>query len=170
MRNSLLKIVILILSIIGFTSCTEKKEVFENKEFCNYLNSYLQYLDSINDSNKEFDYICIQSKTKKDTTFLTIHLSGGAYRFISYKSEVIDFINYKTYKVLLIGEFPNKVLEINKNNHLDITKDILLKYYRKEYEKFLESSSPIPPLIYDYMTMYLIFKNDKLLSCKREYY
>jgi len=171
----------LFLVIGTLSSSAMKKEkneldsvIFENKDFRDNIDFYLKYL-SDKDYNKEHEYIYIRAelsktKTTTKTTFI-IYLVGGIYDFFNESKKIIDFIDYKNYNMLLVGDFPNNVVNIKKNMNLNISTDILEKYFKKDYEKYKLTKREPAPEIYDYMNMTLEF-NDKghIILMKCEYY
>jgi hypothetical protein len=164
--------------VIGIQSCSAKKQekneldsvIFENKDFRNNIDLYLKYLSEFY-YNKEHEYIYVRAETSKTKTSFIIYLCGGSYYFFRDSSKIIDYIDYKNYNMLLVGDFPNIVVNIKKNLRLDITKGILLKYFKKDYEKFKLTKYGPAPEIYDYMNMSLEF-NEKghIILLKCEYY
>ena len=164
--------------MIGILSCSEKKQekhkldsvIFENKDFRDNIDLYLKYLSDKN-YHKEHEYIYARAETSKTKTSFLIYLSGGSYHFFNDSLKIIDYIDYKNYKILLVGDFPNNVVNIKKNLHLNISKDILLKYFKKDYEKFKLNGYEPAPEIYDYMSMKLEFnKKGNIILTKCQYY
>lgn len=150
-------------------ACKKEMKTWGNKDFKTAIDNYCQYVDSVSYRNN-FDYIYVESNIKNDSTEFVIYLCGGSYDFLNEKERIIDFFVYKKYDILLLGDFPNEIVKINKNVHLNIINDIVKKRYPADYEKYLNDKRSVGPLIYDYMNMILIFKGDRLISCKREYY
>lgn len=162
------------ISIIFFITlllldCKKEMKTWENKDFKTAIDNYCQYVDSVSYRNN-FDYIFVESNIKNDSTEFVIYLCGGSYDFLNEKERIIDFFNYQKYDILLIGDFPNEIVKINKNANLNIINDIVRKRYPVDYEKYLNDKRSVGPLIYDYMNMILLFKGDRLISCKRQYY
>ena len=151
-----------------FSSC-KGQNVFKNKAFEAELTDYCIYLNTV-ECKKDFDYIFIKAASYKDSVTFEIYLTGGAYDFIKYKDFIIDFFNFKGYDVLLIGDFPNIVVPRKKNQGLQIIDKIVRKKYPKEYEKYLQNKETPAPLIYDYMSMNLVFFKSNLIYSKRVYY
>jgi hypothetical protein len=162
--------VILFLMIILLNSCNKEKFTWENKEFKSAIDYYCKYIDSSNYYEQNFDYMYIKAAVKSDSTVFMIYLDGGAYIFLTETSSITDFFVYNKHDVLLTGDFPNKIVNIKKNKRLNIIDDILKVRYPSDYKKYLHDKSTVGPLIYDYMNMTIIFKENKLISCKRQYY
>lgn len=156
----------LILVLISFN---QEIKIWENKDFETAIDNYCKYVDSTS-YKKNFDYIYVKATKKNNRVEFIIYLSGGSYDFIEKKERIIDFFSYKGHDILLIGDFPNEVVNIKKNNSLNVLEDVVKKRYHVDYDKFIQEKFAPAPLIYDYMNMTLIFKNDKLVSCKRQYY
>ena len=160
---------ILLTLLLVLTFCNKEFSFWGNREFESAINQYINYLDSV-EYNLDSDYICIEANQMNDSTKFNIYLWAGAYPFIRYSDTFIDFIKYKKHNLLIIGDFPNRVLRVNKNVKINIINDIIKKKYPKDYEKYLLDNMSVSPLLYDYMDMTLIFKQDRLLSLKRQYY
>lgn len=167
--KSKVELIVLLMIFVSLVSCFEKKIYWSSKDFEAAIDSYCQYVDSVGFKNK-FDYIHIKAEKHDSKVTFTVHLTGGAYRFLNESNEIIDFFPYKGHDILLIGDFPNEIANINKNKRIDITNDIIKRRYPEDYKRYLDNINLVGPLIYDYMTMILIFKEGKLISCKRQYY
>lgn len=167
MKNQIF-IMLFFITLLLF-GCKKEMKTWENKDFKIALDNYCQFVDSVSYRNN-FDYIFVESNIKNDNTEFVIYLCGGSYDFLNEKERIIDFFVYKKYDILLVGDFPNEIVQINKNTHLNIIRDIVKERYPEDYEKYLNDERSVGPLIYDYMNMILIFKGDKLISCKRQYY
>jgi len=167
---SKVNIFIFVSLILGFIlSCnTKSSKKWENIEFEKAMNSYRKYVDTIGFKNN-FDFILVKAKKNKDSTLFIIYLCGGGYTFLEYKDRVIDFFTYQGIDILLLGDFPNEIVNIDKNKALDI-EDIVRKRYPSDYKKYLIDTHSVPPMICDFMNMTLTFKKNKLVNCKREYY
>jgi len=150
-------------------SCNEKTKKWSNKDFEACINSYCSYLDSVG-FTPDFDYIIVEAKKNDINTVFTIHLSGGAYHFLNEPEGIIDYFEYRGHYILLIGDFPNEIQKTTKNKQINIINDVIKKEYPEDYEKYLNNDYPFLPLIYDYMTMTLIFEDSRLVKCRRQYY
>lgn len=166
--KTLFKLLIFLVSIY-LLSCSEESVTWENKDFGMAVNNYCKYLDSVGYKHN-FDYIFVKATTRNDSTLFLIYLCGGSYHFLKEQEEVIDFIQYKGYDILLKGDFPNRIVNIKRNDKLDIIDDIIKERYPKDYEKYVKNNNPVAPLIYDYMDITLIFKGTKLISYKKQSY
>ena len=155
--------------LLVFTFCDKEYKYWKNNEFESAINQYITYLDSVN-NNLDSDYIYIEANQMNDSTKFNIYLWSGAYPFLNYSDKFIDFFKYKKHNVLLIGDFPNPVLRIKKNVKINVINDIIKKRFPKDYEKYIRDNNSVGPLLYDYMDMTLIFKQDQLFSLKRQYY
>jgi hypothetical protein len=155
--------------VCSLISCNKANKIGKNKEFEAALGNYFKYVDSVGFKHN-FDYIFIEATKNRDSTVFVIYLYGGAYYFLHYTERIIDFTDYKKYEIVLIGDYPNDVVNVGRNKKLNIVNDILKVRYPKDYNKFLKDNHSVAPLIYDYMDMTLIFKQDKLISCKRQFY
>jgi hypothetical protein len=149
-------------------SCSQKYKIWNN-EFKEALNNYYSYVDSVN-YKQGFDYIYIEATQNRDSVLFLIYLCGGSYDFINEKDKIIDFYSYKGKDILFVGDFPNNIMNIQRNIKLNVIDDIVKVRYPEDYIKYLEDEHSVGPLIYDYMDMTLTFKHNKLISCKRQYY
>jgi len=163
---------------IGIESCSSRKpekkeidpEIFENKDFRENIDLYFKYLSDKN-YDKEHEYIYVRAETSKTKTSFIIYLNGGSYVFFNDSIRIIDYINYKNYNMLLVGDFPNNVVNIKKNMNLNISKDIIQKYFKKDYEEFKLTKREPAPDMYDYMNMSLEFNEEgHIILMKCEYY
>jgi hypothetical protein len=144
-------------------------KTWKNKEFKQAIDSYCEYVDSVG-FKPNFDYIYIEALKSLDSTVFFVYLVGGAYDFLVDSKKIVDFIIYNKNDIMFIGDFPNDVVEIKKNKRLNIIDDILKVRYPNDYNKYLQDKHSVGPLIYDSMNMTLVFKKNKLISCKRQYY
>jgi len=140
---------------------------WDNKEFEAAIDNYCKYADS--SEHRDSDYIYVEAEKRNDCTVFVILLAGGAYAFVNGTKPVIDFVKYKNYDILLVGDFPNQILNIEKNRKLNV-EDIVKVRFPLEYERYVKMKLFAPPLIYDYMNMTLTFKERKLINRKIEYY
>ena len=163
-------LIILLVVLFGLNSCTHQQEFIANKDFLMQLNSYIEYIDSTKEYKDDFDFIYLRALNRDDTVNFDIYLNGGSYTFFHDKAMIKDFLKYKSYHILLIGDYPNEIVKVGLNKHLDIIKDIVQKYYPNDYLKYQKDTLSIGPLIYDYMNLSLTFKKDKLLSIRKQYY
>ena len=165
-------LIILILNtlLVAFSSCNQsRQELANNLWFKKALDDYTKYIDSIG-YNKDSEYIYIEAKRVSDSTKMLIYLDGGSYSFIAEKDYIIDLFSYGNYNVLLVGDFPNEIIKIKKNEDLNVLEDIVRKKYPTDYEKYVMDDHSVVPLIYDSMNLKLIFKNGKLCYCKKQYF
>lgn len=158
----------LLATVLLLTSCKSGNVKFDNNEFAKAFDDYLIYIDSVN-YKPDFDYIYLEAFNFKDSTTFRISLVGGSYDFLNKANRIIDFEKYKGIDVLLIGDFPNEIVNIKKNTRLDAMNDIVRKLYPQDYKKYLKDEHSVGPLIYDNMNMTLVFKKGKLISCKKQY-
>jgi len=157
--------IILFFFLYAGISCKDVKNVWENNDFEKAINAYCTYADSVG-YLKNFDYILIEGIKRGDSIFFKVFLWGGAYIFITEKERIIDFINYKNHDMLLLGDFPNSIVDISKNKHLNPVEDIVKNRYPSDYRNLFYYNRDIGPLIYDYKTMDLIFTKNKLIYFK----
>jgi len=161
---------ILCLLFLSLCNCTNKNNYeWSNNEFAEAIDNYCRYVDSI-ESEHVNEYLYIESKIRNDSTLFLITLGGGSYDFLFKRNRIINFFNYKGFDVLLLGDFPNAIVNIEKNKNLDVIEDVVKVRYPNDYNKFLKDTNSVAPLIYDFMGMRLVFRNNKLISCKRQYY
>ncbi len=158
----------LLATVLLLTSCKSGNVKFDNNEFAKAFDDYLIYIDSVN-YKPDFDYIYLEAFNFKDSTTFRISLVGGSYDFLNKANRIIDFEKYKGIDVLLIGDFPNEIVNIKKNTRLDAMNDIVRKLYPQDYKKYLKDEHSVGPLLYDNMNMTLVFKKGKLISCKKQY-
>jgi hypothetical protein len=153
------------LILISCSSPEILKQKIGNKNFESALNEYYEYLDSI--TNRQGSYVIVNAEQLNGSLVISIHFGGGSYNF--FHENVVDFLSYKNYDVLLIGDFPNKIINIIKTKKSNI-ENIVKKRYPDDYRNYLLDKSSVGPLMYDYMKMILVFKNNKMISCERVYY
>jgi len=165
MKKYFITIFIVILFIIDSCSIADKFPS-ENKEFVNQLDSYLKYIDSNSFYKKDRDYISIVSQFSNDTTFFVFYISDGAYQFIEEKNEFIDFIRYKDYDFLLLGNFPNQIVNNQRNENKNLPLEIVKERYPKEYKEYLINPKRVYPYIIDLKEIELWFYKDKLIYKK----
>jgi hypothetical protein len=158
------------LILFGLNSCNNQQEFMADKDFLSHLDSYLAYVDSTKEYTNDFDYIYLESLIHNDSIDFVITLYGGSYTFLKEKARIRDFISYKAYNILFIGDFPNEIVHIRQNNHLDVTEDIVKRFYSNDFIKYKNDTLSVGPLTFDYMAMYLTYRNGKLISEKRQYY
>jgi len=155
--------------LFDLLSCNKAKEIWMNKDFKTAIDNYYSYLDSI-EFDQDYDFILIDAIENKDSTIFEICLYGGSYCFLSKPESIVDFLSYRKFDVLLVGDYPNEIVNIEKNRNLNTIQDIVKIRYPNDYTKYLKNKHSIGPLIYDYMDMTLVFRNNKLISCKRQYH
>ncbi|MDP4202533.1 MAG: hypothetical protein Q8861_07540 [Bacteroidota bacterium] len=158
---------LLLVFLICLFSCGQHDFKVDNKTFESALNQYCCYVDSLNEYRKDFDFIEIDAKKNQNCTYFKIHLSGGGYPFI-HKS-VIDFLKYKKYDVILVGDYPNEIITVHKNQKINPVVDILKERYPEDYKKYTVDKRLVPPLIYDYKILKLKFVNRKLIYSEISY-
>lgn len=154
--------------ILIFSVCTGQ-QVFYNKTFEDELTNYCNYLDTV-EYKKGFDFIYVDAHVNNDSVVFKIYLSGGSYALLEYEKSIIDFINFRGFDVLLLGDFPNKVVPIPRNQSLKVLDNIVKKRYPNEYDMIIKKNVIPAPVIYDYMSMNLVFIKGKLICSKRVYY
>lgn len=163
-----MKILICLYISLFLISCSSP-ETFtggtKNRNFASALNEYYNYLDSL--TIRPDTYIIVSAESINDTLLLSIHLGGGAYNF--FHKPVIDFVHYKNRDILLVGDFPNEIIKIKKTKESNI-ENIVKERYPDDYKEYLIDKSSVGPIMGDYMKMILIFKKDRLMSFKRQYY
>jgi len=159
-------------TMLNFNSCKESVKSWKNKEFQSAINDYCSYLDKLpkNEIKHGFDYIYIEATQNEDITSFLITLCGGSYKFLNRKDKIKGFFKYKSYDILLFGDFPNEIVNFHKNISLNSMDEIIRKRYPSDYNKFLKDKSSVGPLMYDYMNMTLIFKGGKLINYERQIY
>jgi hypothetical protein len=172
MDNSLIMRYILLgfIVLIGLRFFRYQEEFTSNREFLLHLDEYLQYVDSTKEYTDDFDYIYVEATSRFDSTFFLITLMGGSYTFIDEMNRIKNFIRYKDFNLLFVGDYPNQVIDIRPDKKIDIINDILKKYYKEDYDKYQKDPGSIVPMIYDYMSYNLTYKQDKLISTKKQYY
>jgi len=153
--------------LICLFSCKQRGFIVENKTFESAFNQYCYYIDSLNEYRQCFDFIEIDAKKSHNYTYFKIHLSGGGYPSI-HKS-IIDFLKYKKYDVILVGDYPNEIITLHKNQNLNPIIDIIKKRYPEDYKKYIIDKRLVPPLIYDYKILKLKFANHKLIHSEISY-
>jgi len=166
-------LIVLNISLLMTYACSENNRSIEaNNEFFIFIDEYLKYIDSTKSYRENFDYVYLYANKRNDSTDFIITLYGGAFGFLDYshRNEIKDFLDYKGYKILLIGYFPNEIIRNKLNKNLDIKNDIVKKYYPKDFLKWQQDSSSVGPLLYDYMGIFLTYKKDKLIDYHRQYY
>lgn len=158
--------------ILNFSSCMESGKPWKNREFDSAINDYCRYLDTlpIHEYKNGFDYIYIEATQKEDITSFSITLWGGLYNFLKRQDKIKGFFKYKNYDIMLFGDFPNIIVDTKMDIDLNSWIDIVKKRYPTDYCKYLKDNSSVGPLLYDYMNMTLIFKEDKLITYKRQIY
>jgi len=142
-------------------------KTWKNVDFDTAMEKYCKYIDSVT-YKKDFDYVYVEATKRNDSTEFVIYLCGGSYDFLNEKERIVGFYVYKGFDILLLGDFPNEIVNIKKNIQLSTINKIILKRYPGDYEKFLIDEHSVGPLIYDYMNMTLIFKGEKLIKFKRQ--
>jgi hypothetical protein len=162
-----MKTFIFLLALL-LNACNSSTIKFDNNEFAMAVDDYLIYVDSVN-YKPDFDYIYIEAYNFKDSTAFRISLVGGSYDFLNEPNRIIDFGKYKGIDILLIGDFPNEIVNIKRNTRLNTMDEIVKQRYPEDYKKYLKDEHSVGPLIYDNMNMTLVFKKDKLISCKKQY-
>jgi len=155
---------------LGFISCIKPQKFTADRKFLNEIDYYIKYIDSTGDYKNNFDFIDILAKKKHDTVDFTVTLYGGSYIFLHRQYSVKDFLTYKGYSIVLRGDFPNSIVSMETDKHLDIVNDIVKKYYKEDFKKFKKDSLSVGPLIYDYMGLFLTYRQDSLIKKKEEYY
>ena len=155
----------LIIALMFFFNISNGQQKFQNIEFNTILNSYIQYIDSIKPKHGK-DFIEISARLKEDTIIFDITLSGGSYSFIKEANNIIDYFDFNGTKILLMGDFPNEIVNLKKNEHLNILEDIVKKKYYTDYLKFKKNPHLVLPLIYDYKELIISFIKNKLIDCK----
>jgi hypothetical protein len=169
MRN----LILISFCLLTINSCGHnQKKIIANKDFLVHLDEYIKYVDSSGSYKNNHDYIYLEAIKSKDTTKLIITLVGGSYEFLKhpYRTNIIDFFNYRGYKILLIGDFPNDIIQNKLNENLNIDNEIVKKYYPEDYSKWQKDSLSVGPLIYDYMGIFLTYKNNNLIYYHKQYY
>jgi hypothetical protein len=154
--------------ILIFSLCTGQ-QVFYNKTFEDELTNYCNYLDTVG-YKKGFDFIYVDAHVNNDSVVFKIHLSCGSYELLEYEKSIIDFISFKGFDVLILGDFPNTVVPISHNQSLKVLDNIVKKRYPNEYAMIIKKNEIPAPVIYDYMSMKLVFLKGKLICSKRVYY
>jgi hypothetical protein len=168
MKNLFYYLSLILISAI-LLSCRKNITGFGNRDFDAALSNYLSYADSVHYKNG-FDYIVVDALQDKDSLKVSIYMLGGSYIFLETPNKIIDFINFKDHDILLYHDFPNDIINIKQNMKLNIIGDIVKKRYPNDYKKYSNDKNSVAPLIYDYMSMRLVFKKDKLVRCSRQYY
>jgi len=161
----LLKISFLLL----VSACNNNSKTWNNKEFANAIDNYCQYIDSIKSEHTN-EYLYVEARNCNDSIVFIIALVGGSYDFLYSQDMIVDFFTYHGFDILLLGDFPNEIVRVEKNKNLNIIDDIVKIRYPDDYNKYLKDKNSVAPLIYDYMDMTLVFRNNKLISCKRQYH
>jgi hypothetical protein len=158
--------------ILDLSSCKESVKLWKNKEFESAINDYCRYLDTLPnyEIRNGFDYIFIEATQNEDITSFIITLSGGSYNFLNQQDNIKGFFRYKNYDILLLGDFPNEIVDIKMNLTVNSINEIVRKRYPTDYNKYLKDQSSVGPSMYDYMNLTLIFKGDILITYKRQIY
>jgi hypothetical protein len=159
------KLLIALISIFVFGCANKPCLKLDNSDFKEALNFYYIYLDSAK-FDKGRDYIVIKAKTTNDSIFISMFNWAGAYVFLNNQDQIANFMRYKNHDLLFIGDFPNKIVTIDKLSKSDVIKLINSKF-PNEYSKFCKDPYSIGPLIYDYKTLEIVFKGDYFV--KRKY-
>jgi hypothetical protein len=153
--------------LCDITSCKEENKKWQNIQFKEAIDYYCKYVDSIG-YKQNYEYIYVEAKRNNDSIVFLIYLCGGAYDFLVNRENIIDFFYYKRFEIMLVGDFPNEVVNIEKNKKLNLFK-IAKARYPRDYNKYLNDSLSVGPLIYDTKNMTLIFKEGKLVNSKFQY-
>jgi hypothetical protein len=154
-------------ALLLLISCERNRIKFNNVELSKAIENYCFYLDSLKDL-KASDYIYMESFDFKDSIIFKISLVGGSYYFLNEQERIIDFGFYNDYQILLLGDFPNAVVNNKKNKQFNVIDNIVKKRFNEDYIKYLNDKLSIAPLIYDYMTLTLTFKEGKLVRYSRQ--
>lgn len=162
-------ILMLVLFALSIMSCTQRDVSFNNKEFERNLSAYLSYVDSI-EYIQDRDFVIVKSTTEGDTIRFSICKSGGAYCLIHDMHQFVDYFKYKKYDMLIIGHFPNDVIQISKNNKINVIENVVRVKFPNDYKDYLQNPHSVKPLPGEEMEMVLTFYKDKFISCKRNYF
>jgi len=162
-------ILMLVLFALSIMSCTQRDVSFNNIEFERNLSAYLSYVDSI-EYIQDRDFVIVNCTTEGDTIRFSIYKSGGAYSMIHHVQQFVDYFEYKKYDLLIIGNFPNDVIQISKNNKINVIEDIIRVKFPQDYQTYLQNPYWVKPLPGENMEMVLTFYKDKFISCKRNYF
>ena len=157
---------LIIIALLMFSCNNANKFPSNNKEFVKQIDSYLTYIDSTEIYEKDYDYIYIKSICRNDTSYFIIYISGGAYDFTNSKYDFIDFIKYKDYDILLKGDFPNRIVNVLKNENKKLSLEIVKERYPNAYKEYLINPNRVAPLCGDPKEIELWFYKDKLIYKK----
>lgn len=153
-----------VVSVIGCHQESPEMKI-KNNDFKSAINEYYKYMDST-----AYDpgyYVIVNAEKTNDSLVLSIHYSWGSYNF--FQKDVVDYLKYRHHEVLLTGAFPNRIIYVKKKKWPYI-ENIIKEKYPDEYKKFLNNPSSVGPIMSDDMEMSLVFKRNRMLSCKRQYY
>ncbi len=163
-----MKVLILATScFVLFLGCSQESPemVIRNNDLKSALNEYYEYMDST--ANGQGYYVIVNAEKKDDSLVISIHYSWGPYNF--FHNDVIDFLTYGNHDILLTGAFPNKIINVKKKKWPYI-ENIVKEKYPDEYIMYLHNPSSVGPIMSDDMQMNLVFKRNRIISCKRQYY
>jgi len=123
-------------------------------------NAY-QVLDLSEDTSSIISFV----KNAKDT-------SGGDsdefYELVIKKiQEETSWREGSNKSILLVGDYPNKVINISRNTDKNFPMDIVEERYPEEYEQFLKNPYYVAPFMEHNMELDLYFKKDKLVNKRR---
>lgn len=160
MKKNTCIVVALFLCFCG-SSC--QNEVFTtNSQLIAEFEKYTSYIDTsklFSPDDSPYVYLYVKNRNQ-DTINVILSLSAGAYGIIYSSEPIVSFFDYKKHMVMLVGDYPNNLINTNQCFNEDIKKKVLTEYFSKEYEQYLKEPFSLKPKMADPMTMSLIFKKD----------
>ncbi len=147
--------------------CSNREKMFtSNPQLIAEIDKYLSFIDTsdLYSPDCSYIYLRVNNRGKDDTIDVILSVSTGAYGIVNPRDTIIDFFQYRNYNVLLLGDYPNKLIAINRKLNKDIKKEILIKYFKKEYMLYLKDPFSLKPKPADHMFMTLVFKDTVMVS------
>ena len=153
---------VLFLSLHG---CVSKEESFTtNPQLIAEFNKYLAYADTSGIFTPDDSYIYFEiHNSGKDSINVFLAMGTGAYSIINPMDSIIDFFYYKKHMVMLVGDYPNKLIDIPRMLNKDIRKEVLLKYFKDDYDLYLKDPFLLKPRLADPMEMSLVFNSQGVM-------
>ena len=147
-------------------SCSSRDVAFtSNHQLISVLDMYLSSVDSSDLFNPSERYIYLSVKNRsRDTIYVILSTSAGAYSIVNPHDSIIAFFEYKKHRVMLVGDYPNNLTCIKKDFDENAKKEVLTKYFKDEYKLYLKEPFSLKPKMADPMFMKLVFKDSIMVS------
>ena len=80
------------------------------------------------------------------------------------------FMEYDNHNIMLVGDYPNNVINFSKNKNLDLINDVLKTKFPEDFKKYSIDPHSVQPILNDRMGMVIKFYEGRMILYKRNYF